>query len=687
MRSESQVRLVVFVLDQSFGTLRRTDEPEGGIVGIDTVPGVLEIIAGLKRRRLRVQLSVAERCSPEERALLKRVLPGVNSVVVGPPEACAGVAALVVSADRVVRGRAAVAGQMAVPHPLFVPLVAGGGRPRFLVFDGARATIERLPDLIPYHTARHSGERLRLYAAGTDRSVVEAARRGIEVRAVPFDFATQDPILVHLDERSEAAIEALGEVTVLESDGNEALVALDATQTNNGIGLHGAHGHALALAPSPELLAPAPGAKYEERLALLEMVRWPWGKLKATRVSLFPDLAQLLPPPCPATAASFQADVDRFSGVAALDATGPIASRHIEHPDNPRVVDALLAELRAIGYCAYTHAFSHGGRTLHNVIADLPGIGNWLILPHFPHLIREIILKLPWPDPPDPWVKRLTAVGGAGWAKALNLAFESPFLARHQLEVIARLKPWYPWWRQLCLLPGPGAELVLVGCHLDSTAASTPGYQPTTDPSPGADDDASGIAATLALARQLRNAPSRLRHTVRFCFFNAEEQGLIGSKAYAQHMKAASAPIRAVICMDMIGYNSDANRIFEIHAGYTDAAVRDASLPIADAIAAWAACLSVLPPAQVYRGTSQTAGAPDRTLYDGAINRSDHAAFHQQGYPAVVVSEDFFANLSAEPGADPNPDYHRSGDLVIDAAYAADITCAIAMAVRELAGV
>lgn len=138
--------------------------------------------------------------------------------------------------------------------------------------------------------------------------------------------------------------------------------------------------------------------------------------------------------------------------------------------------------------------------------------------------------------------------------------------------------------------------------------------------------------------------------------------------------------------MDMIGYNSDANRIFEVHAGYTDVAIRDASMPIADAIAAWAACLGVLRPAQVYRGTSQTAGAPDRTLYDGAINRSDHAAFHQQGYPAVVVSEDFFANLPTEPGADPNPDYHRSGDLVIDSAYAADITCAVAMAVRELAG-
>jgi hypothetical protein len=140
-----------------------------------------------------------------------------------------------------------------------------------------------------------------------------------------------------------------------------------------------------------------------------------------------------------------------------------------------------------------------------------------------------------------------------------------------------------------------------------------------------------------------------------------------------------------VVCTDMIGYNSDAARIFEIHAGYTDPAVRDISVPIADSIAAWAACLGALAPAQIYKGTSSADGA-DRDVYDGAISRSDHASFHQQGYPAIVVSEDFFANLATEPGKDPNPNYHEGDDTVIDSAYASDITCAVAFAVKELAG-
>ena len=150
-------------------------------------------------------------------------------------------------------------------------------------------------------------------------------------------------------------------------------------------------------------------------------------------------------------------------------------------------------------------------------------------------------------------------------------------------------------------------------------------------------------------------------------------------------LKASGAPNRGVTCSDMIGYNSDSARLFEVHAGYTDSAVRDISEPLADTIAAWAASLGSLPAAQVYRGTNVGIGS-DRNVFDGAINRSHHASFHEQGYPAVVVSEDCFVNLATEPGADPNPNYHDEDDNVIDSAYAADITCAVAHAVRELAG-
>ena len=154
----------------------------------------------------------------------------------------------------------------------------------------------------------------------------------------------------------------------------------------------------------------------------------------------------------------------------------------------------------------------------------------------------------------------------------------------------------------------------------------------------------------------------QLSHTVRFCFFNAEEVGLIGSNVYASVLKEKGSSINSVICTDMIGYNSDNNKIFEIHAGHNDSHIRDISLPIAKQIATWAHSLGSLAPAQIYKGTQSdpplSANDSNRDVYDGAIGRSDHFSFQQQGYPACVVSEDFFTNLGSEPSQDPNPNYH-----------------------------
>jgi hypothetical protein len=141
-----------------------------------------------------------------------------------------------------------------------------------------------------------------------------------------------------------------------------------------------------------------------------------------------------------------------------------------------------------------------------------------------------------------------------------------------------------------------------------------------------------------------------------------------------------------VICMDMIGFNNDASRTFELHAGFTDPAVRDLSDSIAQRIAAAALALGALPPAQIYRGLAPGGAADsDRDTFDGAIGRSDHAAFQEQGYPGVVATEDFFVNRPGEAASDPNPNYHSKQDTLIDAAYAADIVCAVAQAVYELA--
>ena len=178
----------------------------------------------------------------------------------------------------------------------------------------------------------------------------------------------------------------------------------------------------------------------------------------------------------------------------------------------------------------------------------------------------------------------------------------------------------------------------------------------------------------------------KLVNTVRFCFFNAEEEGLNGSEVYASYLRDKDNQIKAVINLDMMGYNNDEQRIFEIHAGYTDPRIRDLCLPIADCIKRWSDSLGKLGPPQIYKGTIR--GGPedyDRDKYDGALKRSDHYSFQYHGYPACHISEDFFANLPSETGKDPNPNYHSFKDKIIDGNFACDITTAAAFAVKELA--
>jgi hypothetical protein len=84
-------------------------------------------------------------------------------------------------------------------------------------------------------------------------------------------------------------------------------------------------------------------------------------------------------------------------------------------------------------------------------------------------------------------------------------------------------------------------NILLICAHYDSVAAG-----------PGADDDGSGVAAVLAAAKIMRNY--EFYHTVRFVCFSGEEQGLIGSRHYAEDAYHNNDSIIAVLNADMIGF-------------------------------------------------------------------------------------------------------------------------------------
>ncbi len=95
-------------------------------------------------------------------------------------------------------------------------------------------------------------------------------------------------------------------------------------------------------------------------------------------------------------------------------------------------------------------------------------------------------------------------------------------------------------------------EYYVLTAHLDSTSSNSG----LTDPAPGADDNASGVAAVLEAARLLKESSQNLKYSVEFVLFNAEEQGLCGSSYYTQNIPQ-NKTIKAVFNLDQIGYYND----------------------------------------------------------------------------------------------------------------------------------
>jgi hypothetical protein len=189
----------------------------------------------------------------------------------------------------------------------------------------------------------------------------------------------------------------------------------------------------------------------------------------------------------------------------------------------------------------------------------------------------------------------------------------------------------------------------------------------------GADDNATAVAATLEIARIL--APYRFRNSLRFIGFSFEEQGLIGSQAYAQSGIPAWEQINGVLNMEMIGYYSDAPNSQQLPSGFdllfptaTANIAADgyrgnfltvvgntASQPLIDAYVA--ACgahvqeLRIIPLA--VPGNGQI--APD-------LRRSDHAVFWDTGRQALMLTDG--SNFR-------NANYHTPNDVpaTIDTAF------------------
>lgn len=166
---------------------------------------------------------------------------------------------------------------------------------------------------------------------------------------------------------------------------------------------------------------------------------------------------------------------------------------------------------------------------------------------------------------------------------------------------------------------------VIVCAHYDSTSDQRATL------APGADDNASGTAAVMEIARILANYS--FDYTIKFIGFSAEEWGLYGSKHYAQEAKSRGEKIMAVINLDMIAY--------------TDRLPEDLDV-IVNQTSEWLANRYIIM-AKLY-GLLDIAKSINPSL-----KYSDHSSFWDQGYSASLGIEDYPLD---------NPYYHRTSDTL-----------------------
>jgi hypothetical protein len=214
----------------------------------------------------------------------------------------------------------------------------------------------------------------------------------------------------------------------------------------------------------------------------------------------------------------------------------------------------------------------------------------------------------------------------------------------------------------VCIKPGKGQSnaIIILCAHYDSIALKTPGWNWQTDPAPGANDNATGIAAILEIARILKDIETY--YTICFIAFSGEEQGLKGSTAYAQYAQTNGMKILLLINLDEIGY-PDVKPAWNIiveedqgnHTSTNDAASHECALAMAQAAADFTSLAS---------------------KYTN-IWASDYMPFEWRGY--VVVG-------AYQSGNDPY--YHTIADIPshVDMEYVAEVTKMILATTIKLAG-
>lgn len=214
--------------------------------------------------------------------------------------------------------------------------------------------------------------------------------------------------------------------------------------------------------------------------------------------------------------------------------------------------------------------------------------------------------------------------------------------------------------------------LLIVAAHYDSTTGS-----------PGADDNASAVAALIELAGRLSpeivSTSTRTACRLELVAYDLEESGLIGSYVHCRELQCNEVPVRGMISLEMLGYTDaspGSQRLPPHLAGlYPDVAnfigvcANEASRGLLEIVIQGMKSVAGLPVEHIaVPGTGEL-------LYETRL--SDHSSFWDRGYEALMITDTSFFR---------NPHYHQSTDTpqTLDYAFLAKVTLGVHAALRRL---
>ena len=184
---------------------------------------------------------------------------------------------------------------------------------------------------------------------------------------------------------------------------------------------------------------------------------------------------------------------------------------------------------------------------------------------------------------------------------------------------------------------------ILIGAHYDAVPGT-----------PGADDNATGVAVLLEMAEVFASSP--LKFPVRLVAFDLEEYGLLGSAAYANYLQRQGQKLRLMLSLEMLGY-CDLAPGSQTYPDLIKRFYRDRG----DFIAL-VGNLAAMGDMMRLRSKMKQLGTPIEVLPDPSAGKlipmtgfSDHRSFWEQKYRAIMVTDTAMLR---------NPHYHQATDTI-----------------------